>query len=386
MGLWYQSALLACALLVSPIVCAFGSALSACAFRILGGDLTAAQREEMAHFRTLLTDPLEPREAQILNELARAFLSDIRGIPSQYDLNHLVDASTYRGEASAISNLTAPYRAAYGSKAEAPPTPWRALHQTLWRPVGAPLPVLTYAELLERMSSFMRHATDRPMDNFMPSTFILDMAQPVFAFLPSLSEHLGFRYFNDRGPFPLAHIGFSDRTLEVDGKLFPPPDFSAHDRTHADFNLMVWRWNLEKVNEELKNLLPARRKSLLPLLRLIENNLAVYRAFRSYADGLVGTNRREALLAELIWFFLDHEANLAYSLTSYPYLDQDTGQADYIQQADGQRFISRGRLISILYGRARDRGDLGQAFRDPSWITAEAIAVHLDNITPIVGW
>lgn len=158
--------------------------------------------------------------------------------------------------------------------------------------------------------------------------------------------HLGFRALNDVAAALVGFVEIPDlvpgQVVSVDGAQFDFGYFIDHDIGHAREAFGVARLNLPR-NEWAPFFIKALRQ-----------RAQTYKRVRQFLDGI--SERRLAVLSEGIWFSLDHEYNLAYRSREWPALPT----AAYLFIYDP--------LDEILLRRFQDRADLGQAFKNASWI------------------
>lgn len=163
--------------------------------------------------------------------------------------------------------------------------------------------------------------------------------------------HLGFRTLNDVSSVLVGFVEIPDlvpgQTVSVDGAQFDFGYFIDHDIVHARDTFAIAPTSLPRKDWPQFYYEALRRRT------------AVYRSVRQVIDRI--EVRRQNVLAEGIWFGLDHEYNLAYR------------NKNWLALPTPSYFFASESIEEILLQRFRDRSDLGQAFKNSDWIDRRTV-------------
>ncbi len=355
----------------SPSFSAYSKSKNRCARPLNAAKIRSAPAIDLSLTREFLTDIhsryLPPREARVATEL--------RLLHTQEELNP---------DQSSVLNFAMPdFQAEYDafvSKIEEYQRFWKSYD---WRKASEPQKKQKYEAAYEKFSVFHSKVLRRGFVTYGDllslisfSSFFcdesavfseIDFTQAEKTLLPIVElpllnargAHLGFRAINDRMVVavglverPRLRIG---RRLGVDAQKYSYGKFIWHDHIHSE--------NLARAigSETGAGLVHDADKTFAAkFLEYLQWRVARYERVREYIDAI--QERRRQVLAEGIWFLLDHENNYAYQTSPY---------------------VSQEYLRLEIYNRFRDSGDLGQAFRDPSWVTPKDVNEIVDHFVKI---
>ncbi|MBP7844061.1 MAG: hypothetical protein KA116_04540 [Proteobacteria bacterium] len=185
--------------------------------------------------------------------------------------------------------------------------------------------------------------------------------------------HLGFRKLNDWDAVAIIPVEFPriDAQLNVDGTTYDFRSFVSHDVGHGNSQYsQLIRDSLLRIAQVPKNNFFSDYNSINSLsdsefvslfMKHLEERVERYTKIRKYIDSI--QDRKKRILAEGYWFYFTHELNIGFSEQSVI----DDTLRNY-RNFGVTRFDS---FDDFALSRFRSRGDLGQAFKDPSWITTK---------------
>ncbi len=207
-------------------------------------------------------------------------------------------------------------------------------------------------------------------------TFAFEVLLPLFN---ENGAHLGFRTLND---YSASGIGVTEiptlgagTNVKVDSTLYNNGSFIFHDLGHAEntFGAMqrfIRNRSYTTKQDTMRDQLDRPNfifdhTYLDNYLEHLEIRIDRYEKIRNYIDSI--PDKRKRILADGVWFVLDHEMNIAYTMLNRQHTDQRTS-------------------VSAILKRFTDPADLGQAFKDQAWIQAENIREILTEFEAIVGF
>lgn len=205
------------------------------------------------------------------------------------------------------------------------------------------------------------YAIRKPFENEFDDDGMAEFFRVPISLASPSGIHLGFRALND---VSAALVGFieipdlmPDQSVAVDGVRYEFASFVDHDIGHARDAYQRQRRDLPR-HEWPRYYIEALRE-----------RIGTYRRVRAALDQI--KDRRSAVLAEGVWFGLDHEYNLAYRGGQWLALPTPA-------------YLEISSLSETLYRRFTDRADLGQAFKDSSWLREEIVVEqlrHFESLT-----
>ncbi len=164
------------------------------------------------------------------------------------------------------------------------------------------------------------------------------------------TAHLGFKTINDlssAGVLPVEVSGLPyDTKLHVDGNVYSDMSvFTAHDLQHAEETIFAdFRPGVEGIR--------GAKSNFEANAAFMNDRRQRYGMVRAYIDNIA--DRRRRMLAEAVWFSLDHEFHVAYRNKDFTFAYSP------IRNYGTERFTTSSAILDRLH---RD-GDLGQAFKN----------------------
>jgi hypothetical protein len=199
--------------------------------------------------------------------------------------------------------------------------------------------------------------------------------------------HLGFRKLNDWSAVAVTPIEFPkvEAVLKVDGNSYDFKTFIGHDDGHGnELYGQMYRDALlsSKLLTSTKNFVNAHYINSISdsefvslFMKHLEERVERYTKIRKYIDSI--QDRKKRILAEGYWFYFTHELNIGYSEQTVI----DDTLRNY-RNFGSTRFDS---FDDFALSRFRSRGDLGQAFKDPSWITTKDLKEIRKGFEYVIG-